>query len=152
MNKPSTFRETRPVSWQDVHRDSLALAGKLATEGPWHTIAAITRGGMTPAQILAIELGIRHVETIGIASYEGRDQGPPRILKACEGSGEGWLVVDDIVDTGATAEIVRTMLPEACLVAIYVKPDGEPLVDHYVTEIPQDVWIEFPWNQPATKG
>ena len=152
MNKPSAFRETRPVTWQDVHRATTALARKLAAEGHWHTIAAITRGGMMPAQILAIELGIRRVETIGIASYDGQDQGPPRVLKACEGSGEGWLVVDDIVDTGVTAEIIRNMLPEACLVAVYVKPDGEPLVDHYVTEVPQDVWIEFPWSRPATNG
>ena len=113
MNKPSAFRETRPVTWQDIHRATIVLARKLVAEGPWHTIAAITRGGMMPAQILAIELGIRRVETIGIASYDGRDQTPPRVLKACEGSGEGWLVVDDIVDTGVTAEIIRNMLPKS---------------------------------------
>ncbi|MGB1547285.1 MAG: xanthine phosphoribosyltransferase [Alphaproteobacteria bacterium] len=149
MHKLGTFRETRSVSWQDVHRASVALARKLAKEGPWHTIAAITRGGMMPAQILAVELGIRRIETIGISSYDGQERGTPHVIKACEGSGEGWLVVDDIVDTGATAEIVRQMLPEACLVSVYVKPDGEPLVDDYVEEVPQDVWIEFPWNQDA---
>lgn len=150
MNKPSSFRKTWPVTWQNIHRATITLASKLADGGPWHTIAAVTRGGMVPTQILAIELGIHRVETIGIVSYDEQGQHLPHVLKSFEGSGEGWLVVDDVVDTGTTAEIIRNMLPNACLVAVYVKPDGNLIVDHYAIEIPQDVWIEFPWDQSPT--
>ncbi len=142
-------RETRVLTWQDFHRDALALARLVRDDGPWHTIAAVTRGGMFPAAILAVELGIRRVETVSVASYEGRRRGEPEVLKAGQGSGEGWLVVDDIVDTGATAGVVRNLLPEACFVALYVKPDGEPFVDRYVAGMPQQSWVVFPWDPPA---
>jgi xanthine phosphoribosyltransferase len=59
--------------------------------------------------------------------------------------GEGWLVVDDLVDTG-TAEVLRKLMPKAHFAVIYAKPLGRPLVDTYVTEISQDTWIYFPWE------
>jgi xanthine phosphoribosyltransferase len=59
---------------------------------------------------------------------------------------EGWLVVDDLVDTGRTAEVLRKLMPKAHFAVIYAKPLGCPLVDTYVTEICQDTWIYFPWE------
>jgi xanthine phosphoribosyltransferase len=29
---------------------------------------------------------------------------------------------------------------------VYAKPQGKPLVDHYVTDIEQDTWIQLPWD------
>lgn len=152
MKSPDTpsFHESRSPTWQAIHQATLALARTLKNEGPWQKIAAVTRGGMVPTAILAYALEIRHVETIAIASYDGQQQETAQILKACEGTGEGWLVVDDIVDTGKTAQIVRGILPEACFVAIYAKPDGAPFVDHCAMEVPQDAWIAFPWEQTSS--
>ncbi|HBM12081.1 MAG TPA: xanthine phosphoribosyltransferase, partial [Rhodospirillaceae bacterium] len=62
------------------------------------------------------------------------------------GDGEGWLIVDDLVDTGNTAKIVREMLPKAHFATVYAKPAGRPLVDTFVTEVSQDTWILFPWD------
>ena len=31
-------------------------------------------------------------------------------------------------------------------VTIFAKPAGRPLVDDYVVDIPQDTWIEQPWD------
>ena len=66
----------------------------------------------------------------------------------CQGehNDQGWLVVDDLVDTGATGRIVREMLPKAHFATIYAKPAGRPLVDTFVTEVSQDTWILFPWD------
>jgi xanthine phosphoribosyltransferase len=50
------------------------------------------------------------------------------------------------VDTGATAKIVRAMLPGAHFATVYAKPAGKPMVDTYVTETSQDTWIMFPWD------
>ena len=60
--------------------------------------------------------------------------------------GQGVLIIDDLVDTGATARIVREMLPKAHFAAVYAKPSGRPMVDTFVTEVSQDTWIYLPWD------
>ena len=49
------------------------------------------------------------------------------------------LIVDDLVDTGTTAKIVRDMLPDAHFATVYAKPAGKPMVDTFITEVSQDV-------------
>jgi xanthine phosphoribosyltransferase len=138
--------KTFPVSWDELHRHSRALAWRLLELAPWKGIIAVTRGGLVPAAIVARELDIRLVDTICIASYDERKQGNAVILKPVAGDGEGWLIVDDLVDTGSTARIVRDMLPKAHFATVYAKPAGRPLVDTYITEVSQDTWILFPWD------
>ena len=75
-SQPKAF----PVTWDQFHRDSKALAWRLAgigdALGGWKAIVSITRGGLVPAAIIARELGIRNIETVCIASYhEYKDQG-----------------------------------------------------------------------------
>jgi xanthine phosphoribosyltransferase len=62
------------------------------------------------------------------------------------GDGTGWLVIDDLVDTGATMRIVREILPKAHVGVLYAKPVGRPLADSFVAEFPQESWIDFPWE------
>src|SRR5919202_960553 len=103
-----------PVTWEELHRHSKALAWRLLEMGPWKGIVAVTRGGLVPAAIIARELDVR--------------------------------IVDDLVDTGHTARVVREMLPKAHFATVYAKPAGRPLVDTFVTEVSQDTWIYFPWD------
>jgi xanthine phosphoribosyltransferase len=62
------------------------------------------------------------------------------------GDGTGILIVDDLVDTGKTLELVRKMYPKAHFATVYAKPSGKPMVDSYITEVSQDTWIFFPWD------
>jgi len=140
------YTKTFPISWEQLHRDARALSWRLVEQGPWQGIIAITRGGLVPAAIIARELDIRLVDTVCIASYAGRDQGPIQVLKSVAGNGDGWLLVDDLVDTGKTAKLVREMVPKAHFATIYSKPAGRPLVDTFMTEVSQDTWILFPWD------
>ncbi len=142
-----------PVSWDQFHRDARALAWRLAASGPFEAIVAVTRGGLVPAAIIARELELRVIETVCIASYHDyKNQGGLQVLKsiaaevAKSGGGAKILVVDDLVDTGATAKVVREMLPRAHFATVYAKPLGRPLVDTFVTEVSQDTWIYFPWD------
>ncbi len=138
-----------PVSWEELHRHSKALAWRLMDGGDWEGIVAITRGGLVPAAIVARELELRVIDTLCVASYEEMEQGELRILKTAKrdvGEGAGWLIVDDLVDTGKTARAVRDMLPRAHFATVYAKPAGRPLVDTFVTEVSQDTWILFPWD------
>ena len=135
-----------PVSWEQLHRDARALAWRLAERGPWHGIAAVTRGGFVPAHIIARELDIRVIDTVCISSYDNTRQRDAEVLKRIEGDGTGWLIVDDLVDTGRTGRIVRDMLPKAHFATVYAKPAGRPIVDTFITEVSQDTWILFPWD------
>ena len=101
-----------PVSWEELHRTSKALAWRLLELGPFEGIVAVTRGGLVPAAIVARELEIRLIETACISSYHGNDQGELAVLKDAPsaGDGTGWLIVDDLVDTGETARALRTMM------------------------------------------
>lgn len=141
------------VSWDQFHRDARALAWRLAEMEPFAAIVAITRGGLVPAAIVARELDLRVVETICVASYDADNrQGRLEILKpiaaeiAPADGGAKILVVDDLVDTGATVRIVRDLLPKAHFAAVYAKPLGRPYVDTFMTEVSQDTWIYFPWD------
>ena len=146
-----------PVSWDQFHRDARALTWRLAGSGPFHAIVCITRGGLVPAAIVARELDIRVIETVCIASYHDyKTQGGLQVLKGISpdvvkiGDGTGVLVIDDLVDTGKTARIVRDMLPKAHFATVYAKPLGRPLVDTFITEVSQDTWIYFPWDMGLT--
>lgn len=142
------------ISWDQIHRDSRALAWRLDGRGPeeggWKAVVAITRGGMIPAMIVSRELDIRVVDTISVRSYSHQSQTEARVTKspqeALMGDGTGILVVDDLVDTGRTLELVRRLYPKAHFATVYAKPSGRPMVDTYITEVSQDTWIFFPWD------
>jgi len=146
MTAAPSFSRSFPVSWEELHRHARALAWRLLDQGPFAGIVAVTRGGLVPAAIVARELDVRRVDTICIASYDEQRKGELVVLKGIEGDGAGLLIVDDLVDTGDTARLVRAMLPAAHFATIYAKPAGRPLVDTFVTEVSQDTWILFPWD------
>ena len=146
MVESSAARRSFPVSWEELHRNARALSWRLADLRSWEGIVAIARGGLVPAAIVARELEVRLIDTICVASYDHQDQRTARILKRVDGDGEGWLLIDDLVDTGKTARLVREMLPKAHFATIYAKPAGRPLVDTFITEVSQDTWIHFPWD------
>ncbi len=140
------FQKGFPVSWDQIHRDSRALAWRLAELGPWRGVIGITRGGLVPTAIVARELDLRLIDTVCISSYEHQDQSDIEVFKQAAGDGEGMLLVDDLVDTGRTAKLVRELLPKAHFATVYAKPAGRPLVDTFITEVSQDTWIYFPWD------
>lgn len=146
MSESEKFAHAYPVSWEELHRNARALAWRLLEKGPWKGIVAITRGGLVPAAIIARELEVRLIDTVCVSTYDHQDIRESRILKGVEGDGEGWLIVDDLVDTGRTAIVVRNMLPKAHFATIYAKPAGRPLVDSFITEVSQNTWIYFPWD------
>ena len=142
------------VSWDQIHRDARALAWRLDGRGPdngaWKAVVAITRGGMAPAMIVARELDIRTVDTISIKSYDRHSRAEAKVLKFPDlelvGDGTGILIIDDLVDSGKTIEVVRKKMPKAHYATVYSKPMGRPQVDSYITEVSQDTWIFFPWD------
>ena len=142
------------ISWEQIHRDSRALAWRLENIAPkpgtWKTVVAVTRGGMVPSMVVARELDIRVVETISVKSYDHQKQSEASILKypgeIYVGNGEGILIIDDLVDTGKTFHTIRKVYPNAHYAAVYAKPKGKEVIDTFITEVSQDTWIFFPWD------
>ena len=105
---------------------------------------------MAPAMIIARELDVRTVDTISIKSYDHQDRSEAKVLKFPDaemmGDGTGILIIDDLVDSGKTLEVVRALYPKAHFATVYAKPKGEPQVDTFTTGVSQDTWIFFPWD------
>ncbi len=107
---------------------------------------------MIPAAIVARELECRLVETVCVASYDeeapGTPSGAPVVLKppAAAGDGAGFVVIDDLVDHGETARLVRGLLPAAHFACLYAKPAGRDRADTFVAEVAQETWVLFPWD------
>lgn len=141
------------ISWAELHRDARYLSETLHKKGPWKGIIAITRGGLVPAALVARELDIRLVDTVCVTSYDAAEagaaamaQGEVKVLKGVAGDGDGYLLIDDLVDTGRTAKIVRQLLPKAYFATLYAKPAGRPVIDFCIKEFKQNKWIHFPWD------
>lgn len=143
---PNFMSEKYVVTWDMLQIHARKLAQRLLPVEQWIGIIAVSRGGLVPGALLARELGIRNVDTVCISSYDHDNQRELTVIKRAEGDGEGYIVIDDLVDTGGTAQAIRNMYPKAHFVTIFAKPAGRPLVDDYVVDIPQDTWIEQPWD------
>lgn len=168
MNVPNTVvggpkpEKAFPVSWDQFHRDSRALAWRLKEESlkmikPWEMMVCVTRGGLVPTLVIARELEMRLIETVCVSSYDYKKQGALELIKPVSreliglqvAKGIPILIIDDLVDSGATARFVRDHIGrdvECFYATIYAKPQGQPFVDMFVTEVSQDTWIYFPWD------
>src|ERR1035438_1932357 len=107
----SRYEDEIIVSWVELHRDARYLSELLHAKGSWKGIIAITRGGLVPAALIARELDIRLVDTICVTSYSSAGAGQAaqvqanvEVLKGVAGDGEGYLLIDDLVDSGRTAQ------------------------------------------------
>lgn len=89
------------VTWDMLQIHARKLASRLMPSEQWKGIIAVSRGGLVPGALLARELGIRHVDTVCISSYDHDNQRELKVLKRAEGDGEGFIVIDDLVDLSA---------------------------------------------------
>jgi xanthine phosphoribosyltransferase len=144
----NNYDKSFPVSWEELHRNSRALAWRLLEMDTFKGIVAVTRGGLVPAAIVARELDIRLIDTVCVKSYNKKSKGSVNVLKdaTAAGTGKNWLIVDDLVDTGETIKSIRLTLPDAHYATVYAKPSGREQVDTFITEVSQDTWIYFPWD------
>lgn len=144
----SSYQKEKYVSWDEVQFLCRALAERIHQDRPdLMRILAITRGGLFPAGILARELNIKLIETVGMESYSGMEQGEVRILKEFnQRFSHNVLVVDDLADTGRTLKELKKSLVKPVMVTLFAKPEGLPMVDYYAEEVAQDTWVRFPWD------
>ena len=138
------------LSWEDVDECVVRLANRVRPvikEKHITKLCAITRGGMFPAALLARELDLRYIDTICVRSYDGVESKDVKILKIFDGTGEDFLIVDEIVETGNTIEAIRKHLPAATFATVFATAEGKKHVDFYEETKADDDWIMFPWEK-----
>jgi xanthine phosphoribosyltransferase len=126
------------------------LAGqirKAANDGEIQGIVPVAFGGLIPGAMLAYVLGVYDVWPVFAKSYQGQEQKglsyyiPPR-LKECEG--EGYMILDDICDTGVTLRHFMAELPKAKSAALVTKTDDPHF---WALRGEERFWYSFPWER-----
>jgi xanthine phosphoribosyltransferase len=138
------------LSWEDIHSAARVIYESLRETFAPTAILAITRGGLIPAALFAYFFDVKKIAVVGMERVGTEDGG--RYVQRLndfpfytEEEQETLLIVDDVADTGITAEAIRQFYPKATLVTLSAKPAGRAKVDRYSILVPQDTWIVFPW-------
>jgi len=148
------------VSWTDYHRDIERLAAKVHAEGrQFDQIVCVARGGLrvgdTLSRIFKVPLAI-----ISASSYTGEAgmvRGEITVAKhmtmTSESLGERLLLVDDLVDSGVTLEVVkrhllesRPKVKEVRTAVLWYKACSQCKPDYYVHYLPGNPWIHQPFE------
>ena len=143
-----TEAKKQKISWEEFERDSRALADMLHKSGDVRGVVGIARGGLVATAIITNALNIRDVKTMAITSYHGHQQMTAEVLGSVDTikDGDGWIFIDDLVDTGQTAKLIKKRYPKSRLAVVYAKPEGKDSADFYIQTVEQDAWLVFPWE------
>lgn len=136
----------------------IELADKIRSDGfKPDIIMGISRGGWLPTRVLSDLLDNPHVASVGAEFYVGiaETYHEPRLTQpiSVSVSGKTVLLVDDAVDTGKSAALIRDYLnregaKETRLLTLYYKPWSIIKPDYYSKETSD--WIVFPWEIKET--
>ncbi len=152
---PATAPERDIVSWDELDRLVLDLAGQLAGT-TYDVMLAITRGGLVPAGMLAYRLKIRNILVAAVAFYDddGRPGPHPTFLQFPADpllGGQRVLIVDEVWDSGTTIHAVTERVRQAggipTTAVLHYKPErskvpGRPDVHAVET----DAWVVYPFK------
>lgn len=140
--------------WNEIEEDTIELAKQIEAHNiSYKGIVVISRGGLGVAALLSRLLDIKLIDVMCLESYtEDRNRASLKVIKepslAIQDNGEGWLVVDDLLDSGATLDYSSKILPKAIFCCLYNKNEsyqrGEKLI--FTKNQPAESWIEFPWE------
>ena len=143
----------RYVSWAEYGRLSSKLVRRVrSSANRIDLVIGISRGGIPVAMVISDELGVK-IDIINVKSYKGiAERGQPRIISTLteDVNGKRVLLVDDLVDEGATMEAVVRYLSgekpkELKTAVLFKKPWSKFEPDFYLEVL--DEWVVFPWER-----
>ncbi len=148
------------VPWGKALRMCYMLAAKILKSNEYFdTIVTVSRGGLIPARIVSDVIGVDDLYTIRskLWGIGGKLYDEP-LLESYERiplRGRSVLVVDEVVDTGATLSkvlrLVRDLGASKVRTAVlHYKLTSSVRPDYYVEEIREWVWIFYPWSFSET--
>lgn len=143
------------LSWELFGRAERELAAQIAaSDFRPDIIIAVARGGLIPAGALSYALDVKLSDAMNVEFYTGVGLTLPDpvllapLLDTSSMSGKRLLVVDDVVDSGRTMQLVMKQLRgfgvEVRSAVLYAKPTTVILPDYLWRRT--DRWIVFPWS------
>ena len=144
-------------SWA-THIQAINSLGEEILASGWNptAILGISRGGLIPAAILSYKLDVRLIQAVRVQHYDEKNNplktGPqfvdgPEPFAANQFETDRLLVVDDIVDTGETLNLVldfvRPFAHEVRVASLYVRSNQTEIADWFWRV--EDEWVVFPW-------
>ena len=144
------------LDWQTIERYIDRLAAKIVKSGyKPDAIVGVALGGLVPTVLLAKALEIREVTTITTRSYEGTKQGALEIVSTpkIDLAGKNVLLVDDLIDSGATLELMKKLLhddyraQEVRTAVLLSNSQTGILKPDFASDSKPDGWIVFPWEK-----
>lgn len=132
----------RYIEWSDIDNRCQELLKNFSYNNKtYDAIVGVARGGMIPATVLAYGLDVP-LKMLLVSSFE---EGERRGIKNKTDEqtiefikNHKVLIIDDIYDTGQTADYITEQFPEADFVAIF---------DKRLEDCKNEYWYVFPWDK-----
>jgi hypoxanthine phosphoribosyltransferase len=148
------------VSWSDYHKTIERLAAQVHASGwGFNQIVCIARGGLRVGDTLSriFDLPLAIISTQSYGGEGGTERGELKIAEhmtmTTPSLGDRVLLVDDLVDSGVTLEIVRRHLLEQYAVikdlrtaVLWRKASSRFTPDYQVEFLAENPWIHQPFE------
>lgn len=143
--------EFRHISWGEYGELAERLVGKLQKSKGFDLVVGVARGGIPIAMVVSDEMDVKW-DIINVKSYAGiAKRERPKIISTLteKVKGKNVLVVDDLVDEGATMETIVGYLSKekprrVSTAVLFKKPWSKFEPDFYLETLEQ--WVVFPWE------
>lgn len=145
-------------TWNQIYDMLIELADKIRGNGfEPDIIVGISRGGWLPTRVLSDLLDNPHIASVGVEFYVGVAEAnyEPKLTQPISVSvlDKKILIVDDVVDTGKSATLIKAHLyregvKEVKVLTLYHKPWSVVRPDYYGKDTSD--WIVFPWEIKET--
>ncbi len=140
------------LSWEGFDLLARDLVQKIKeSQIQYDAILGVARGGLILAGYLSYHLGIKSFYAVNSKLYEDRALVPPEILYFPKDIRWGHvLVVDDILDTGSTYELIEQLVSvsskSSAWAVLIDKGKTTIKVDYVGLQVESSRWVHFPWS------
>jgi hypoxanthine phosphoribosyltransferase len=128
-------QQNKIIKWEDIMHALQTIVNKYSfkiVSNKYIAIYGVPRGGKVVAVVLSHMLNLPILERF-----------EPKIATRI-------LVVDDIVDSGATLNAMKRLYPNTHFLSIYVK-ESATTPEYYYEKIRDEQWMVFPWEKNNEK-
>lgn len=148
------------IPWSKALEYCYRLAAMILDNGlEVDTIVAISRGGLIPARIVSDVLGVDELvvfrSKLWGTGVRVKEEPEVSIHEKVNFRDQRVLIVDEVVDTGATMTKVTRLIRELGAIAtktavLHYKATSTFIPDYYVEKLEEWAWIFYPWSLGET--
>lgn len=145
------------VNWEEYIGYCYDLSN-LLKKSIWGRTVIVTapRGGYIPSSIIAYRLGIDKIFSCGYSSYKEKEKSGTTVYQELPFfimEADTIFLIDDIIDTSQTIIDIRNIIKKnnhkssVNTAAVFVKEKSQHNADCFIKIIPDDKWVEFPYDR-----